>query len=169
MAHRTRGVGGPGPHASAGRAGGGGGGLRLCMWAEFGRAEWPPTLALCRLVGRARRMGAEWGRASEGRGASAGTARGAAHGTGGATIGGPLSLGCSTTAEPLADCVRTQSACRSVLLTLLAKAAGDLPISSFSDSGLEPAAAPGSSDRQSVLPHTMWMLPPWCGRRWQIS
>jgi hypothetical protein len=63
MAHRTSGVGGPGPHASVGRRDGG---LRLCTWAEFGRAERPPTLALCRLVGGARRMGADWGRASEG-------------------------------------------------------------------------------------------------------
>ena len=63
MAHRTSGVGGPGPHASVGRRDGGGGGLRLCTWAEFGRAERPPTLAL---VGGARRMGADWGRASKG-------------------------------------------------------------------------------------------------------
>ena len=149
MAHRTSGVGGPGPHASVGRRDGGGGGLRLCTWAEVGRAERPPTLALCRLVGGARRTGADWGRPSEGCGASAGTVR-ETRSTASAAFDGrlPLRLGWSSTAEPLADCVIT-----------------------FLGSGLESAAAPGSSDGHLVLLHMhrllMW-VPRYGGRRAEL-
>ena len=121
MAHRTSGVGGPGPHASVWRQLGGGGGLRLGGLAEFGRAERRPTL----VVGAAR-MGADWGRASDGCGVSAGTVR-ETRSTVGAAFDGRLALrlGRISTAAPLADCVST-----------------------LFGSVLESAAAPASSDRR---------------------
>ena len=121
MAHRTSGVGGPGPHASVWRQLGGGGGLRLGGLAEFGRAERRPTL----VVGAAR-MGADWGRASDGCGVSAGTVR-ETRSTVGAAFDGRLALrlGRISTATPLADCVNT-----------------------LLGSVLESAAAPASSDRR---------------------
>ena len=121
MAHRTSGVGGPGPHTSVWRQLGGGGGLRLRGLAEFGRAERRPTL-----VAGAARMGEDSGRASDGCGVSAGTVR-ETRSTVGAAFDGrlPLRLGRISTAEPLADCVST-----------------------FFGSVLESAAAPASSDRR---------------------
>lgn len=126
MAHRTSGVGGPGPHASVWRQLGGGGGLRLGGLAEFGRAERPPTL----VVG-ARRMGADWGRASDGCGVSAGTVR-ETRSTVGAAFDGrlPLRLGRISTAAPVADCVSTFFG------------------STRLECGLESAAAPASSNRR---------------------